>query len=362
MKRFAVLLLIIPVFAMSAAGCVKKYPDVGQAPLHRSFFAMDTIMELTIYESRNADSPESYDGDDPGKVMMDEAQKIICDLEGRISVTDPESVIHKLNSGMEVPIDEATRKLLSRAVGMCELTGGNLDISIYPLVRLWGFTTGEYRIPSSDQIREALENVGYEALTEMIASAAVQDASVLPDGMQIDLGAVAKGYAAEKLKSHFVSKGVKSGVISLGGNILVIGKKPDGSKWRIAIADPYGDGFAGTVSVFDRSVVTSGVYERYFEDNGRRYSHIIDPSTGCPVDNKVMSVTVIGDDGMYCDALSTALTIMGEDAAADYWRLRGRDFEFILINSDHKMIVTGGLKDIFKADDKYGPDAVRYIE
>ena len=171
-------------------------------------------------------------------------------------------------------------------------------------------------------------------------------AASLPDGVEIDLGSVAKGYTGDVLAGLLKAYGVESALLDLGGNIQTIGVKPDGTPWRIGVQDPEGDGYIGVVSVSGKAVVTSGGYERYFERDGARYWHIIDPATGTPARSGLASVTVVGDAGVVCDALSTALFVMGLDGALEHWR-EYRDFEAVLIADDGSVTVTAGLEDSF---------------
>ena len=169
----------------------------------------------------------------------------------------------------------------------------------------------------------------------------------LPDGVEVDLGSVAKGYAGDVLTGLLKANGVKSALLDLGGNIQTVGTKPDGSSWRIGVRDPEDEnGYIGVVSVSDKAVVTSGGYERYFEQDGVRYWHILDPETGAPARSGLASVTVVGDSGLLCDALSTALFVMGLDRALEHWRTY-RDFEAVFVCEDGSVTVTAGLEDSF---------------
>ena len=167
------------------------------------------------------------------------------------------------------------------------------------------------------------------------------------EGMEIDLGAVTKGYVGDRITALLRENGVTSALLDLGGNIQTLGSRPDGSDWRIAIQNPEGDGILGAVSVSDKAVVTSGGYERYFTDeDGNLWWHIFDPATGCPARNGLISVTIVGDEGLYCDALSTALFIMGRERAAEFWR-EHRDFEMALVTDGGELLLTPGLYDTF---------------
>ncbi|MDO5136227.1 MAG: FAD:protein FMN transferase [Eubacteriales bacterium] len=290
-------------------------------------FAMDTVMDLTIYGNEN---------------ILKEAQDKILELEKQFSVTQEGSEIYRLNHGETVQLSAAALDLLTQALALCRRTNGALDISVYPLVRAWGFTTGEYQIPPDNEISSLLEHIDFQALQLEPG----QKTLLLPEGMEIDLGSVAKGYTGNVLISLLKERGVTSALFNLGGNVHALGTKPDGSKWRIAIKNPFGEGTAGILKIEDQAVVTSGGYERFFEKDGHVYWHILDPATGRPAKNGLVSVTVTAKNGLLCDGLSTALFVMGEEKAIDFWK-SSSDFEMILISEDKRMMVTEGLADSF---------------
>ncbi len=282
-------------------------------------------MSLTVY------GDEEY---------LDGAEGIINDIEDELSVTDKESDIYRLNLEKETYVSDDTAYIVSEALKMCKETDGALDISIYPIVKAWGFTTGEYRVPTETEIADLLKKVSYEDISVNGNVISCQAET------EIDLGSVAKGYTADRLKSYMKENGVKSAILSLGGNIQTIGSKPDGSLWKIAISDPEGDSYLGAVSVSEKAVVTSGGYERSFEENGVTYHHLIDPSTGYPADNGFVSVTIIGDNGLMCDAYSTALFVMGPEKALEFYE-KEKSFEAVLLTSDGVLYITEGIEDSF---------------
>ena len=184
---------------------------------------------------------------------------------------------------------------------------------------------------------------------------------ILPDGMQLELGAVGKGYTADIISELLKGQGVTSALLDLGGNIQAVGTKPDGSDWRIGLKNPEGEGSLGVLSISDCAVVTSGNYERYFTgEDGKIYGHIIDPKTGRPAESGLLSVTVIAPEGKLCDALSTSLFVMGCDKAAEYWR-EYQDFEMILITEDGEIHLTEGIKDKFTLESDYSDRKVNVI-
>ena len=283
-------------------------------------------MDLTVYGG-----PDS---------LLSDAEDLIRTLEGTFSVTDPASEISLLNRTGEGDVGDDTARVLRAALDLCGRTGGRLDITVYPVLRAWGFTAGDYRIPSDGEISSLVSRVDWRRVSLDGNHAA------LGEGQMVDLGAVAKGYTGDRLLSLFREAGVKSALVNLGGNVQTLGTKPDGSLWRVAVADPLGSGYAGVLETADRAVITSGGYERYFERDGRIYRHILDPETGIPVDNGLISVTVAGERGVLCDGLSTALFVMGEEAAADFWR-GSEDFDMILLTDDGRILITAGLEEAF---------------
>lgn len=297
------------------------------------FFAMDTYFTVNAY------------GIGCEEAVL-EAEEETKRLEQLLSVTVPESDLWRINHahGQPVAVDGDTISVLTEAVAMGALTQGALDISVYPVLQAWGFTVSgeeEFQIPSEQKLRELLVSVDYQKV--QIGETAVS----VPDGMQIDLGAIAKGYTGDRLTELFRSRGITSALLNLGHNVQTIGERPDGTPWKIGVTDPFEpQEILGVVEVTDKVVITSGNYERYFEKDGRRYCHILDPATGHPAQSGLVSVTVIGESGTYCDALSTAIFVMGREKGVSLWREQG-DFELILVEEDGSVFITEGLRDCF---------------
>lgn len=303
-------------------------PGKTAGPWEREILAMDTVMKLTIY-GENA----------PG--AGEKAIRRIRELEELLSVTAEESEIYAANhaGGSPVELSPDTAALLERALTLCRETGGALDVTVYPVVRAWGFTTGDYRVPGEEELAALLERVDYGRV-ELAG-----DRLTLPADMELDLGAAAKGYTGDRLMDLLSAEGVASAIVELGGNVQALGAKPDGSPWRVALQAPEG-GYAGVLEIVDRAVVTSGGYQRYFEQDGERYWHILDPARGRPARSGLASVTVVAEEGTLCDGLSTALFVMGKERALDFWRTR-RDFDCVLLGEDGTVTITQGLADSF---------------
>ena len=226
-------------------------------------------------------------------------------------------------------------------------TDGVFDITIYPVKDAWGFTTQNYRIPSEEELKGLLENVNASKIQYDKASKKV----ALPAGVKIDFGGIAKGYTSSRIMGIYKKCGVTSGMVSLGGNVQLLGAKPDGSFWRVAVQSPDDtNDYLGVLEAEDKAVITSGGYERYFEENGKIYHHIIDPTTGYPAENGLKSVTIVSDDGTLADGLSTSLFIMGKDKACDFWKEHSDKFDMILMTDDNELYVSEGIADVFSSD------------
>lgn len=293
MKRLFCLLLLV----LLLCGCSQ------QEPVTADFWAMDTYMNGKLWGKDAA-------------VGMEQIRSLITQLEREWSPTDPGSDLMGMNQGA-VPTP-AQQELLSKAQTLSQRTGGAFDPQLHRLICLWGFVSGDYSVPDADAIQMAMAE------------------------KQWNLGAVMKGHAGQEALKLLQQLDIDYGILNLGGNVQTYGEKPDGSPWKIAIQDPKSSAQVGTVSVTGTvSVVTSGDYQRYFEQDGVRYHHILDPKTGCPADSGLSSVTVICRDGMTADALSTALFVMGLEQGIAHWR-QSADFEAVWVLSSGAVYATEG--------------------
>jgi len=325
MKKRVVFWLIL--LALSLAGC-NLLPDAAvpdRTVSDASIWAMDTQMDLRLY------------GDTDGSVMA-ELTAILNRLDHSLSATSPDSALTELNeSGWTDDADVVY--LASAAQTLSEQTDGALDVTLLPVSRLWGFGTDSHAVPASAELEALRDQIGMDKLT--ISDGALS----LAAGTMLDLGALAKGYAAELCRAQMEEAGI-AGILSLGGNIQTVGAKPDGSDWIIGVQDPDDMGrylltlrLTGAVSV-----VASGDYQRYFMQDGVRYCHILDPETLSPVRGSLRSVTVVTDGGLRADGLSTALYVLGREAGTALWQSLG-GFEAVWIEDDGSVWITPGLKD-----------------
>ncbi|MBR1759079.1 MAG: FAD:protein FMN transferase [Lachnospiraceae bacterium] len=292
-----------------------------------TIFAMDTVMQIKAYGKH-------------GQEGVDAAVAEINRLENLLSAERDDSDVSKLNREGSAEVSEEVRELIGVAQEVYEETGGAFDVTIYPLMKLWGFPQKEYQVPAQEEIDVVLPLVDASKIKVN------EDTVTLGENQQIDLGGIGKGFASQRAMEIFREKGVTSGIVSLGGNIQVLGTKPDGTDYKIGVRDPQTGEANIVLSVHDCCVITSGGYERLFEAAGKTYIHILDPKTGYPVDNSLASVTIVAESGTKADALSTALFVLGYEEGVSIWKAHASEFQAIWIEDDGSVTITEGLKDI----------------
>ena len=319
-KRLLPLLAAWTLLASVMSGCAAKKENI-------QFFAMDTVMDITAY------GPAA-------EQALPLAERRIYELDAAISAQDERSEISRLNAGSGEPLSETVRQLVRRALEAARVTDGAYDPTVGALMELWGFGTDRAAVPAASEIENSLGRTGWQQL--LLTDSGLS----MPEGFCFDPGGIGKGYAAEQAKALLKEQGVRSAILSLGGNVSVLGAKPDGSDWVIGIQDPQ-DAAANfaLVRVKDAAVVTSGGYQRYFEEGGRRYCHILDPQTGYPAQSGLLSVTIVSQDDTMADALSTALYVMGAEKAEGFWRESGLDFGCVIMDQQRHVFVTEDLAD-----------------
>lgn len=327
MRRFACLLLAV-LLTVSLCGCG------GTQESRLDLFAMNTYMVIT---AEGGDTEES----------VKSVSREISRLENALSRTIDTSSVSRLNTEGNAVLDEDTSSLLAAALTYSADTNGAFDVTIAPLVALWGITSDDPRVPSQEEIDALLPLVGSEHI-HLDGREATLDVDCA-----IDLGGIAKGFASDKAADILSRSGADRACANLGGNVYVYSREGHDA-WNVAIQDPKGkDDYVCILSLTDHFVVTSGGYQRYFTGpDGTVYQHILDPKTGYPVQSDLLSASVIlprsGDElaGTRADAYSTALYVMGESGAADFWRAH-RDFDMVLVTTDGRVVYTPGLASVF---------------
>ena len=298
MKKILALLFAM---VLLLCGCGQKKADASG-----TVFCMDTVMDLQLWGS---DADEAYT----------RLTQLLRSLEQEWSANEEESAAAKLDRE-DAELTQQQMALAQKALALSQRTEGAFEPRIYGLTSLWGFTTGQYRVPTPEQIAQGMESARW------------------------DLGAVIKGYAGDRAVQLLQELEIDRALLNLGGNVQTYGTKEDDSAWVIGVRDPQDpNGTVGNLAVTGTcSVITSGGYQRYFEQDGVRYHHIIDPKTGYPADSDLSSVTVVCTDGMMGDVLSTALFVMGYERAVAHWQ-QYHDFEAVLILKDGTIHVTEGI-------------------
>ncbi len=268
-------------------------------PVSRSGFLLNTFVTVTLYDTEDEN-------------ILDGCMELCREYEGLLSRTIETSEVYQINhrpaGTREMEVSGETAEVIEKGLYYSQLSGGAFDITVEPLSSLWDFTAQEPQVPDGEEIRENLPKVGYERI-------AVSEDRILfsDDETRIDLGAIAKGYIADRMKDYLTEQGVESAIINLGGNVLCLGKNPNGQPFRIGLQRPYAghSETVGTVRVENMSVVSSGVYERHFEKDGVNYHHILNPSTGYPYENGLTAVSILSTQSVDGDGLSTACFSLG---------------------------------------------------
>lgn len=336
MKKIA-MMIMTAVLVFGLCGC-------GTKTVQEQFIAMDTVIAFRA-EGRGAQE------------AVQQAQSEIFSLEALLSRTRETSQVSALNqaAGAEVEVSGPLWQLLKAAKEYCEVTNGMFDVTIAPVCDAWGFTSENRRVPDAAELEQMLKLVDSGRIRVSEGRAA------LGEGQSVDLGGIAKGYVSDLMLDLYTRYDIVRGTVSLGGNVYVKGTKEDGSFWKVGIQDPQdpeNSTLVGMVGLQDAFAVTSGGYQRYFEDSGKVYHHIINPATGYPAQSGLTSVTVIAParrtedgaagNGTMCDALSTALFVMGEERALEFWRSGELEFELILVTDDNRVVVTSGIWEQFE--------------
>lgn len=325
MKKILLIVSVL-VLSLSFSGCGAK----AQQEETQTAFILNTVSQITLYNY-----PEDSDPQD----IISRCFELCSDYEKKLSRTIETSEISKINSahGEEVEVSEDTAELIKLGIKFGDISKGKFDISIDPVSTLWDFQGTNPVPPDDEEIKEKISHVNYKNIRVNGNKVKLLDSEAA-----IDLGGIAKGFIGDKAKEFLEEQGVTKAYISLGGNVLVI--CPENDSLKIGIQKPFGkDGeLDGAVATNKNSIVTSGIYERYFEYDGKFYHHILDTSTGYPVENNLNAVTIIGPSSAWCDALSTTVFCLGEDEGLKL--INSLDgYEGILITKDNKSILSDGI-------------------
>lgn len=332
LKNLAISLLLI--FSLGIlAGCSKN--NKPSEPLSKSEILMGTVVTVTLYDSND-------------QKILDKVFNKVKELESTLSINENGTLVDKINQAAgsnPVKVDYDTYAVIKKGIEYSKLSNGLFDISVGPIVKLWNIGLPEAKVPTQEEIDEKLPLIGYN---DVELNDKDETVYLKRNGMMIDLGGIAKGYAADVISNMLTEEGVKNAIINLGGNVFAHGKKLNGDDWKIGIQNPFSErgGLVGTVTTSNKSIVTSGIYERYIEKDGVKYHHILSPTTGYPYENEIAGITIVSDTSTDGDALSTSVFAMGVENGMKFVNsIDGIDA--IFITKDNKVYITEGLKNIF---------------
>ena len=336
-RKLIALALVLLAASWLLAGSGANVNNETEIPVFTAdSFAMGTVISQNVY------------GED-GQAAVDEAIIKLSDLDGQLTFNDNQGDIYRLNKNAGngyVELDPETVRVIEKAQQVAAFSGGAFDITVGPLVKAWGIGTDNERIPSAQELEALLPLIGYQNVDidhNMVS---------IKRGQMVDLGGIAKGYAGDAVIEVYQRHGITAACVNLGGNVVTLGSKPDGSPWRVGIRDPRpassgNEASLGVVKVIDKAVVTAGDDQRYFLADGQRYHHILDPATGYPARSDLMSVTLVTDSSLDADALATAVYILGLDQGRELLRRYG-GVEAVFVTTDNRVYVTEGLRDDFE--------------
>lgn len=350
--------LVCPILLFTGCGNITDADTstTGNEPISISSIKLNTAVQITIYDSQD-------------KALLDDCLALCDKYELVFSRTNEKSELYKLNhrkdtsdkdpnaDGQTTPypvsgtadtwhISEDLASLLSQGLSITRESDGAFDIAIAPLTSLWDFTAEDPKVPDDAAIQKALPLCSSDGVT-----IDGQDITLPSDDIQFDVGAIAKGYIADRMKDLLVKKGVKSAIINLGGNVLCIGSKPDGTPFKVGIQKPFADRneTEAVMDITGKSVVSSGIYERCFKQGGKLYHHILNPQTGYPYDNGLISVTIISDQSVDGDALSTTCFALGLEDGLKFAEKKG--VQAVFITEDYELHYTDGFQDEINVTD-----------
>ncbi len=337
-KHIYRLIALLCVVMLLSGGC--SLPGKEAVITEKEEYIFGTLVSLKLYEPVEASVFQAVFDD-------------LRNVDNRMTVKGISSELIAVNKAAGVSpvvVSEDTFHVVEVARQYAEASQGAFDITVFPVVSLWGIGTDNERIPSPDEIETGLKNVGYQ---DLILDSVKKSVFLRRTGMGLDLGGIAKGYAADRTAEKLRALGVERGIINLGGNIFAMGTKEDGTPWKIGIQNPINNRgeYLGIVNAVNQTLVTSGIYERYFEKDGKRYHHILDTKTGYPVENEVAGVSILADSSIDADALSTTCFVMGPDKAFEFVKSKP-GVEVLFVTKDKKIRMTAGFKKVFTLTDK----------
>lgn len=342
-KNAKIITLIITIIILAGLGIYNVVNKKGT--YSTTNYYLDTVNEVSLINIRKSKADKILPGVD----------KTILNINNLMSLQLPGSELSEINrnAGIKpVKVSDDTFNVIEKSLKYSKLTNGKFDVTVGPLTSMWNIGNDKARVPSESEIKAALPLVNYK---DIVLNKNNKTVFLKKKGMKIDLGGIAKGYCADKVAQYLEKNGVKDAIINLGGNIYVMGQNDQRKDFVVGIQNPdkQSTESMGSLQLANKSVVTSGIYERFIEKDGKLYHHMLNPSTGYPFDNNLNSVTIISDRSIDGDALSTSIYGLGlVDGMKKVKSLDG--IEAIFITKDNKVYITDGLKNNFQiSNDKY---------
>ncbi|MGL4914442.1 MAG: FAD:protein FMN transferase [Romboutsia sp.] len=328
------LVSILTIFlTLAISGCSNEGEN---DQLSRTEIFMGTPIKLTLYNESNEE-------------ILDKAFEKVSKIEDTLSINKPGTELDNLNakSGISpVVLSEMSYDIIRKALEYSKLSDGGYDVSIGPLIKLWSIGLPEAKVPTQEEINEVIKLIDYSNIDMNDSN---REVFLSKKGMIVDLGSIAKGYVADELVKLLKDEGIEKAIIDLGGNIYALGYKEENKKWRIGIQNPFDDrgNVVGTIDVANKSVVTTGVYERFIEKNGKKYHHILNPKTGYPYETNIAGVSIVADHSIDADALSTLVFTKGLEEGLKFVN-ELENVDAIFITNKKEIYTTKGIKDNFK--------------
>ena len=336
MRTKIITIMIVLFLVIGVTGCDKEIETSASEPISRLELFMGTAIKVTLY---NGGSEE----------ILDKVFDRILEIENLVSINKENTELTNLNenAGIKtVKLSETSYDIIKKGIHYSQISQGGYDVTIGPLVKLWSIGLPEAKVPNKDEIEETIKNIDY---SKVIMNDETKEVFLKEKNMMLDLGSIAKGYVADEVASILKEENVDQAIIDLGGNIYALGLKNGDTNWKIGIQNPFDSrGQAvGVLEVSDKSVVTSGIYERFIEKDGVKYHHILNPKTGYPFETSIAGVSIISDKSIDADALSTLVFTKGVEEGLEFVESL-KNIDAIFITNDKKVYSTSGVKDNFK--------------
>ena len=335
-KKFIAMIIAI-VLPIGLIGCTKEQTSES---IGRTEVIMGTVVKVTLYDGGSQE-------------ILDKVFERIAEIENLVSINKEGTELNKLNenAGIKgVKVSDTSYEIIKRGLYYSELSNGGYDITIGPLVKLWSIGLPEAKVPTQEEIGKIIKNIDY---SKVKINPDTKEVFLSEKGIMLDLGSIAKGYATDEIIKILTEEDVKQAIVDIGGNIYAMGLKNGDTNWKIGIQNPFDDrgNVLGSVEVSDKTVVTSGVYERFIEKNGVKYHHILNPDTGYPYKTEIAAVSIIADKSIDADALSTLIFTKGLDEGLNFVEKLDK-IEAVFITNEKKVYITKGLRNNFKITDE----------